>query len=463
MQSKHVLSLGLFGYLILGSLAIYFYQERTIFLDPAFILFSIVRSGDFAIQANRFGSAFTQFFPWFAVQLQAPIKWVMLFYSGGMVLYYAICFFAVQRWLKNNVLALAVLLFNTFMVSYTFWWMQIEFAQGIALSLVFLAFATQKKQWADYNPLEISAYFLLLITILYFHPLTPFVLGYLLLFGLLDENLKLPKKQFWTAAILSAIILMFKNFVLPRSPYDVQASSGLNHFKNPAQLLNLPSNADFVAYCLKDYYLLPIGLTASLIVLGVQRKWRKFALLFGAFFAYLLLVNGSFPQGFAQFHLESFYLPLSVFILLPFLFDVLPLIKKQMLQTGLLALILAVRLIHIGALHKPYSDRIALENRMLDKLEALDTKKLILSESDLPMDTLIQSWGSSFEFWLLSSLRDPGNPRSIVIDEDPSRFDWARPNNHAFFTEWDIFPYDELPKQYFNFQDTSYYQKGILR
>jgi hypothetical protein len=86
-----------------------------------------------------------------------------------------------------------------------------------------------------------------------------------------------------------------------------------------------------------------------------------------------------------------------------------------------------------------------------------------MSEKEVPMDTLIMSWGSSFEFWLLSSLRNPDAPRSIVIDEDPARFDWTLSNNTAFFTEWGIYPYADLPKRYFNFTDIGYYQKGTLK
>jgi len=137
---------GLIGYLALGTLAAYFYQERTIFLDSSFILFSIASTGEFAVQANRFGSALTQFFPWLGVNLHLPIRAVMILYSVGIVLYYFLCFYAAFKWLKNSKLALSILLINTFMVSYTFWWMQIEFAQGIALSVVFLAFMTRERQ-----------------------------------------------------------------------------------------------------------------------------------------------------------------------------------------------------------------------------------------------------------------------------------------------------------------------------
>ena len=460
MQARHVLILGLCGYLALGALAAYFYQERTIFLDPAFLIFSIASSGEFAIQANRFGSALTQFFPWIAVQLHLPIKWVMIIYSVGVVFYYFACFYVVQRWFKNTGLALGILLINTFIVSYTFWWMQIEFAQGIALSMVFLAFMTRERQWADYNAFEISAFFLILITLLYFHPLIPFLLAYLMLFGLLDEKLRLPKKQFWTVAILSSMILLFKNFVMPTAVYDNQASQGINNFKTLPSYFNIQSNLNFIEYCKKDYYLLPIGLLACLVVLGMQRKWWKLLLLGGMFFAYLLMVNVSYAQGMPQFHIESFYLPLSVFVILPLIFDVLPLIKKTPVVLGLLSVVLAVRIFHIGSLHQPYTNRLTVQNQMLDKLEQMDSKKLIISEKDVPMDTLMMSWGSSFEFWLLSSLRNPEAPRSIVIDEDPARFDWTLSANNSFFTEWGIYPYADLPRRYFNFTDIGYYQKG---
>lgn len=462
MQARHVLILGLCGYLALGILAAYFFQERTIFLDPAFVLFSIASTGDFAIQANRFGSALTQFFPWLAVNLHLSIRWVMIFYSVGMVVYYFGCFYVVQRWFKNSKLALGMLLFNTLMVSYTFWWMQIEFAQGIALSLVFLAFMTRERQWADYNAVEISAFFLMLIALLYFHPLIPFLLAYLLLFATFDEQLRLPRKQLWTVAILSGIILFFKNYVMPIAAYDNQASQGINNFKTLPSYFNIQSNYNFIQYCLKDYYLLPLGLLACTVVLGMQRKWMKLALLLGAFFVYLLLINVSYAQGMPQFHIESFYLPLSVFVILPLVFDVLPLIKKTPVLLGVLGLVLVIRIFHIGALHEPYSKRLALQNEMLDKLEQRESKKIIISEKDVQMDTLIMSWGSSFEFWLLSSLRNPEAPRSIVIDEDPARFDWTLGNNTAFFTEWSIYPYADLPKRYFNFTDIGYYQKGKL-
>jgi hypothetical protein len=73
------------------------------------------------------------------------------------------------------------------------------------------------------------------------------------------------------------------------------------------------------------------------------------------------------------------------------------------------------------------------------------------------------TWGSSYEFWLLSSIRNPDAPRSIVIDEDPARFDWALGNNSTFFTEWGNYPYAELPKEYFNFTDISFYQRTKLK
>jgi hypothetical protein len=164
-----------------------------------------------------------------------------------------------------------------------------------------------------------------------------------------------------------------------------------------------------------------------------------------------------------QFHIESFYLPLSVFVILPLVFDVFPLIKKTPIALSLLGVILTVRLVHIGLLHQPYTERLAYQNQILDQVEQMDNKKLILDQKEIALDTLIMTWGSSYEFWLLSSIRNPTSPRSIVIDEDPARFDWALGNNNTFFTEWGNYPYAELPKAYFNFTDIGFYQHAKLK
>lgn len=455
---KVLLFIGGAVYAVLALYSIIFFKERTIFLDVSFHLFYIIKDNDFAIQANRFGAALTQIFPLLSARLNLPLKWVMINYSLGVVLYYFGIFWLCAKVFKNERLGLAMVLFSTLMVSYTFWWMQIEFAQGIALTILFFGFIAREKQWQHYNFLEIALFFIILFTIVYFHPLIPVVFIYLFLFFLLEKEQIINRNLFLAAGVAFVAILYIKNSLLPAANYDANAVEALDNFELLyPDYLDIPANKNFIQYCFTDYYLLPIGL---IIIIGVYlftRNWLKLVLVISFFFGYLLLVNVSFYQGMPQFHIESFYLPLSIFVIFPLVYDVAPLVRDKRIFFIILALVFIIRLVHIKIRHQSYTERLAWMEHLLEKTDTLSQKKLIISQEDVPLDTLIMVWGSPYEFWLLSTLE--GNTRSVLILENISEVDWALDQNDAFITKWGVFKYHELPKRYFNFADTTGYQK----
>lgn len=460
MKQRTVLFIGTATYAVLVLFSMLYFKERTIFLDAAFHLFQIVRTGDFTIQANRFGAVVTQIFPLLSVKLNLPTKWVMLNYSVGVTLYYFIVFLICTKVFKSLQTGLAMVLFNTFIVTYTFYWMQIELAQGIALTILLFGFLLRDKSWTHYTALEIALFFILLITILYFHPLLLFVYLFLVLFFLIDQTIFINKKLLYTSLIITGAVYFFKTFIFKGAAYDdAFMGNAVHNFKEMfPNYFTIEANKNFIKYCLKDYYLLPIGLGIATIYYIRQRSFYKLALLLSFFFAYLLLVNVAAYNHMPQFHIESFYLPLSIFIIFPLIYDVFPAIKNQKILIGVLILVLMVRLAAIGLAHRANQARINWEAKVLEATKSLPNKKLLLSDADAPMDTLLMSWGSSYEFWLLSSLQNE-HPRSILIDEDPSRLDWALSNNKGMITEWGVFEYKDLPQRYFNFTDTTYYQK----
>lgn len=463
MNKRTTFFLGIATYAVLLIFAAVFFKERTVFLDAAFHLFQIVKNGDFAIQVSRFGAVMTQIFPLLSVKLHLPLKWVMLNYSVGVVLYYFVLFLLCLRVFKSWQLALALLLFNTLMVTYTFYWIQIEFAQGIAFTFLFFAFLLRDKKWADYNAVEIALFFTMIFTLAYFHPLMPIVFTFISLFFLLNKSYATTRKTILAALLTFFAIIILKRLIAPPGAYDAAAMSGAgNIIKLFPHYFNLESNLNFLQYLLKDYYFLFLLLIAISIFYIRQKRWLHLLLVLSFFFGYLLLVNVSYPQGMAQFHIESFYLALSVFLIIPFIFDFLPSVQNRQLTIGVLSIMLLISCIRIGWTHRSYANRIAWEENLLEKTENLPNKKLLIAQEEVPMDTLVMSWGSSYEFWLLSSLKNPTNVRSIIIDENPSSLDWALANNKGFLTEWGMFDYKDLPQQYFNFQDTTYYQKFDL-
>jgi hypothetical protein len=71
------------------------------------------------------------------------------------------------------------------------------------------------------------------------------------------------------------------------------------------------------------------------------------------------------------------------------------------------------------------------------------------------MDTLLQSWGSGMEIWLLSMYQDPTNPRNILVTKKIDEFREKVDLKHQFLYEWQVIKYRDMPNYYFPFKDTS--------
>ncbi|MEM1327553.1 MAG: hypothetical protein AAGI23_16450 [Bacteroidota bacterium] len=73
------------------------------------------------------------------------------------------------------------------------------------------------------------------------------------------------------------------------------------------------------------------------------------------------------------------------------------------------------------------------------------------------MDTLLQSWGSGLEFWLLSMYKDPTNPRNIMVTKNIDKFKDKMTFTDQFLYEWQNIRYQDLPKHYFPFRDSTFF------
>jgi len=153
MNRKTVIWSGAISYLVLLVLALFFYKERTMFLDVAYVLFKLIAENTFAIQVNRFVSMFTQCFGLFASKAGLPLNQVILIHSGGFIIYYFTIFLALCLLIKNEKMALGLLLFNTLMVTHTFYWTPSELIQGMAFVFVYLALLQKNLEQVSYNPI----------------------------------------------------------------------------------------------------------------------------------------------------------------------------------------------------------------------------------------------------------------------------------------------------------------------
>lgn len=455
---RQTVLLGTAVYTALLVLAAVFYLERMAVLDMAFQTFQILRTGSLQIQSGRFGAAGTQFFAWAAQALDMPLKAVLYSYSLGHGLFYFLIFLGITLGLRQWKWALVLVLLSTLMTTHTFYWLS-EMPQGLAFLVLVLAWLDFKGEiktvrWWEY-PVLVAA----LVTGFYFHPMVLYAMLFCALFFLLTQRRSMGNKALF---LLTALIFLATAFVkykiLELDWYDAMS---LERAKAYSALwphwFDIQSNRDFLQWCLHDYYLIPLLIAVNTGFYVWKKHWLKAVLAGLTPLGFVLLVNVPFYQGDNQFYLENLYLPLAVFTAVPLIFDVLPGILPEKRIWIVVALLSGLGLLRIAMAHRSWSARVGWEQGVLEKTANLPNRKLILTEEQVPMDTLILSWGSAYEFLLLSALEHPDSARCLIIDEAAWRFDSLRNEPNLFLGEFRNYSFEALPKRYFNLQDSSGY------
>jgi len=461
-RSAFLLCLGAFC--VLCVLAAVFYLERMVNLDMAFQTFLILKSGSLEIQSGRFGAAATQFWPWAAQALGLPLKGVLMAYSLGHVLWPMIlcvwCWMIGQwRW------ALASAVVSTLMTTHTFYWLS-EMPQGLAFLCAMFAWMQAKGSMSTFKWWQWPLWLVALWTAFYFHPLVLYAHAFLCLFFVLGNN----KGRGWvwmhaTAFGTFAILTLLKYKVFKLDWYDAAALQRQAAFRELwPNWFDIESNRVFLEWIKSDYWLLWIVLGLNLGYYLWQKKWLKAALSLIWPISFVLLVNVPFHEGLGQqFYMENLYLPLSVFAAIPLIFDVLfrsvGHSKPRYKEYFLVLILLIISILRILSAHIPWSAKLSWERMVLSETETRTFRKIIYTESQVPMETLKMSWGSPYEFLLLSALKHPDSARCIIVSGSPERYDSTRLKPNLFLGTFKNYPFDELPKRYFNLQDTSRYQR----
>lgn len=445
-------SAGSIAFITLIIFSVLFFKERIIIFDPAFHLFSIVRTGDFAIQNYRFGTFFTQCFPLIAVKAALPIKWVMIAYSVSFVILDAVLFGLLLWALRQPVFAILLLLNSLLMVNETFYWIQSEIKQGLSFLIFYLGFV-QSILTHGHAAWHLPVHAFLLSLLAFIHPLIifPFIFSWGL--SWVREKEKARRLIILNSGIAFCLFYLGKVFFF-RHSYDTIAMNKIENITNLFwECWKIPTNELFLRYLITDYYFL-IGLLLGVVYFFLKR--RQFVALFWFFLfftGYLLLINSSYPDpaNLRHFYLEHMYLPLGTMTLLALAHTG---ILNHINTSGsiLILLFLAIRLTHIGTYHQYFTDKIAWQRQFL---LAQPTDKIIYAEKDvLDVRKLIYTWGSAEEFWLLSTL-ELGETRSVGIFDNPESLRWAIEKSDRFITKMQIFDYAELPARYFHFNNTN--------
>lgn len=449
-MKQGIFIVGLFIYLCLLILALLFFEERTVFVDIAYHLFCIIKDGTFAIQNKRFGAFITQIFPLVSSQLSLPLSIVMKVYSAGFIIYYFLVFIVCLKYFNNLSLALVVLFLNTLFVTDTFYWMQSELPQGLAMLVLLFAIIKHLSTLNNNRQVWFVILFVITVMVAFFHPLIIFPFTFFCLFFILNKQFEFSSKWIIITVLIYLSSVVLKSTVL-KSPYDSSAFGALKNFILLfPDYFTIPANKVFLNKMLTNYYFIPLLSLCLFIYFLIKKEFLNLALFFMFALGYVLLINVSYYKGdSAIFYMENLYLPLSLIIALPFSYFILNNIKPKY-TCVIIAIIGVVALFRIFNSHQLYTERLSYLSEILTKYK---NEKVIIDDEKFDNQKLLMSWGTPYEMWLLSTVKNK-QTASIVLHYNPDELVWATNNSKAFLTSWGLFDYNNMPKEYFIFKDT---------
>jgi len=436
-------------YLALLVLAGLFYKERAFFSDNAYVVFNLLKDGHLRIYHFRFIEIFAESFSLLAMKLHASLSTILFLYGVSFSLFQFACYLVCGLWLRQYAAGLVLLLVNILFISDSFYWSISELPQAISLLFVLYAYIMSRQERGKIVFYAVCS--ILIITMAFAHLLVFFPLVYASFFFYLHREQLLSRKILWVipAAYIIAVVLKTIFF---REEYEQHSLGGLKHF-----ITLFPGY--FSTYSFQRFFANLGGkfiwitlLTAGIISFYIaRREWRQAGLFLVAMCGYIMLANVSFPDADTNdFYIENMYYPLAVFMALPFVFDLLPVLIQRKQAIPVLLLITLMGIVRIWHTHTPYTARLQWQRNFMKENAG---KKLLTDASKVPMDTVMMTWATPYEFALLSSA-ETGHTECFTIADTAENLRWAMGEQKKIVTQWGNIDYRELPAQYFHFPDT---------
>ena len=459
-SSKYRYATAALGLLTIAGLLFFsqwFLMERMIYIDMAYHTFVIAQTKFFAIQNHRFGAAFSQVFPLVAIKLNLPLKSVLQLYSYSFYICYLIYFIIIVLVLRKEAMGIVLHLSLTLITRCSFYWAQSEFPQGLSFLILFLSVVLAYFSKDNITLTKVVAVWGMLVVVIFFHPLLVIPLIFSLIFSLIYFRIsnRIDNRHTATLLVMGLFVILFKGIAFKTGNYESGKMNGLNNFVTLfPDYFTINSTHFFVGELVGNYFgfaLLFIGISGFYLW---NKYYTKLMWLVLSVFSYTLLINVCFPNLGKGTYLQNLHLPLTVFVALPFAFEILP-ITKVRYWFPVLLLFVVCRLAVIYNSHTQFSERF----NYLKKLVALSHQysggKFWISDENIPSE-YFDTWGLPYESLILSSIESPDSATTIALESNCGQNNILAESQSIFINPfWDN-EIETLPADYFKLQSGKY-------
>lgn len=434
-------------FLTLGVLSIILFEAR-LYSDSSYYISRVINHESFWVEHHRFILIFSQWLPLIGLKIGLSLKSILVLYSIGHVLFFYFLFLICKYRYKDNSAGLMLLALQTLGIMSGFYVPMFELYYAAGFLVLFSTLLPSAK----------NIYLTLILAILLFFIVTAHFYAYILVaYVLLIHSIKVKFKNFTQLTIFAIILtgcMIFKKLTISEYEYG-KSMAFLNTLKNGNYNLNYISNLfDFL---LKFYKSLSAIFIASIIGLGILKKYTQLFITLFFFLLVLAMVNISF-YGFHQSHYqEQVYFPLSFITAYAFIYLLYPNIFNgpRLLLYGSLILIFMGRIYSIEENKTFYKERVIAMKKFIHSLKKYKSKKIIVSETAFKNDP---NWSFPIETMIFSSYNGPENTLTVCTETDASfnkNSEKIEPHQYIF-RKWEIYPIEHLNTHYFKL-DTSIY------
>jgi hypothetical protein len=451
-QLNYILS-GFF--LILLIFSVIFFKERIFYYDSAFQFFKIIFFNSFNIEADRYSTFITQIPALLALKLGFPLKSISIIYSASFIVLYFSIFLIVSFWLKNGFAGLAIAMSFAMGTSLGFFHAVTEIHQAMAYSILFLAclYFSPTNESSILNKYLKFIVGLFILTLAFFcHPAALFLLLFILGFYLIDKN-AWRKIDIYLYLLFLVFGTIIKLIVTESNSYE-------GHLFSQPALFNALVKKFWSLYSFKFFFKQISGIYFFTVLTGLivtinyiyLKNWAKLAYFLVASGAFFLITLVTYHEGNADIAMERIFLPLNVFVSIPFCKDFVFRQRKLSMPIKIyLVLLLTVGVGFILNGADKYVKRTNYLKHMIRETHRQNVDKLIVSRDQLNMDLVEVPWALSTETLLLSSLNGDSSTTIYFAEskEDISKINVNDPNALLIANFWLYWKADKLNMKYF--------------
>ncbi len=415
--------IGHFFFLMLFMLAILYSKERVVFIDTVYQFFKIVNFGKFNIEAGRYSAFLTQIPLILGIKTQLSLRSLLMIYSISFILVYYLVFILCVHVFKNITAGLSIIFIFLLCIKQSFFHSSTETHQGLVYTALLYAILSYPFKPDRY----VIRYLFIGIAVLlsfYSHPVTFFTILFVTGLYMVDQARWKDKGAYFTIAFIT-LLMVLKLVFTPKDSYEAGFFSEIFNFLKSGTDIRQLTGWIFLKNGYRELYSwLSLFFLFTLIIQIIRKEYLLFIYTLSTSLLFLIITLITYNKGDAIVMMERAFMPLTIFVMIPFLKGEIQ--RTNKIITPIFALLIifsllsGVRRVHFEG--QRFKKKYSYTEKLIEKADTMHGSKFLMEKSDNPeLDFFL--WTFPYTTMVISSMEGNDATKTIFLTDDLSKYE----------------------------------------